>query len=161
MQLRRVTRLEVLDLQHSKNKHPPKTFVSLRLDGESLPEVAIKGEVQPSHGSDTVAAFEAGEKPALLAWIDPESGQCFHVWRHSLAQSAAALLAGIFCFYFFPDWDKFAPWQQITFSVPLVGGATWLLLAPGFKQRRVENAMQKMSKELYGSKDKPKKSAAN
>jgi hypothetical protein len=161
MQLRRVTRLEVLNLQHSKNKHPPKTFVSLRLDGEAVPEVAIKGEVQPLSGSNTVAAFESGEKPALLAWIDPESGQCFHVWRHSLAQSTAALLAGIFCFYLFPDWDKFALWQQITFSIPLVGGAAWFLLAPGIQQRQVENAMQKMSKELYGTKDKLKKSATD
>lgn len=149
-----VKRLEMLNLQHSQNKYPPKTFVSMRFDGKAIPEVAIKGEFKPSLGNNTVAAFEDGDDSALLAWIDPESGQCFHVWRHSLAQSLAALLAGIFCFYLFPDWDKFALWQQITFSTPLVGGAAWLLLAPGIKQRHVENALQKKYNELYGSKNK-------
>ncbi|SFM95897.1 hypothetical protein SAMN05660284_00113 [Formivibrio citricus] len=156
MQIRPVSKLKVLNVQLSKDKYPPKTFVRLNFDGKDLPEIALKGEHQPAAGDKTVAAFEEGDDGLLLAWLDPQTGQCFHVWHHTLAQSVAALLAGILCFYIFPDWDTYLPWQQAAFSLPLAGGAAWLLLAPGIKQQRLEKALKKKSEELYASKGKAK-----
>lgn len=151
MQLRPVSSLEVFDLQHTQLKKTKKTVLSLRLDGETVTDISLYGRLSPASGEQTVAAFSDDEKPTLLAWIDPQSGQCHHVWHSKPAHAAVALLLTVLCIFLLTRWESFATWLQITLGCIMFVGAGWFLMGREFQQKKIEKALRSLRKQTYGS----------
>lgn len=51
------------------------TSLSIHIDGLTICTLDVPGHMKPASGKDTVGAFQNGDKRALVAWIDPVSGE--------------------------------------------------------------------------------------